>query len=161
MAVFAGIPAIRTILAGLLAITVLIPGALYAESMTPSSDEETFALPENGVLWTRDGNLAGKELTWGEALEFLNDLNMKKFGGCKGWRMPSREELTALLTYLDSGNADDEDISPEQDYYWSSSTDSLESGYADAVNMEDGSVDGNEKTDINYVWPVCGQQQPY
>ncbi|MDD2336712.1 MAG: DUF1566 domain-containing protein [Geobacteraceae bacterium] len=96
-------------------------------------------------------------MTWSEALEFLNHLNMQKFGGCEGWRLPSREELTDMLAYLDSGNVDDEDISPEQDDYWSSSVDPLENGYADVVNMEDGSVDNCEKTEINFLWPVCGQ----
>jgi len=62
-----------------------------------------------------------------------------------------------MATYLNSGNADDEGISPEQDYYWSATTDPLEKDYADAVNMEDGSVDICEKSEFNYVWPVCGQ----
>jgi len=147
-------------LAGLIAIFVSSPfhsGACFAESKIPVSDDETFTLPGNGVLWTRDGNPAGLELTWTEALEFLHELNMQKFGGCEGWRLPSRGELTELLAYLNSGNADDEDILAEQDYYWSSSAAPLESGYADAVNMEDGSVDTNQKDEINYVWPVCGQ----
>jgi len=160
MVFFARENMVMTILAGLIALCVYAPfhpGVCFAESETSVSEDETFTLPENGVLWPRDGNLAGKELTWSEALEFLNDLNLKKFGGCEGWRLPSREELTDVLAYLDSGNASDEDISPEQDDYWSSSEDPLENGYADVVSMEDGSVDSSEKTEINYVWPVCGR----
>jgi hypothetical protein len=160
MAVFARATIIRTMLAGLLTLWIyapLHPGLCFAESETSLSDDETFALPENGVRWTRDGNPAGKELTWAEAHGFLNELNLKKFGGCEGWRMPSREELAEMLTYLDAGNTDDVDIFPEQDDYWSSSADPLENGYADVVNMGDGSVDSSQKTEINFVWPVCGQ----
>jgi hypothetical protein len=160
MAVIARANIIRTILAGLIALFVSTPchpGPCLAESGTAVPAEETFVLPENKVLWTRDGNPAGTELTWAEAHTFLNGLNRKKFGGCERWRMPSRGELTQMLAYLDSGNADDEDISPEQGYYWSSSVDPLRNDYADAVSMEDGSVDSCEKSEINYVWPVCGQ----
>ncbi|RQW85683.1 MAG: DUF1566 domain-containing protein [Geobacter sp.] len=160
MTAFATTTAIRFMLAGLIAFFVSSPfhsGACFAQSKIPVSDDETFSLPGNGVLWTRDGNPAGLELTWTEALEFLHELNMQKFGGCEGWRLPSPGELTDLLAYLNSGNVDDEDILAEQDYYWSSSAAPLESGYADAVNMEDGSVDSNQKEEINYVWPVCGQ----
>jgi len=160
MTVFAKATAIRFILAGLIAIfvsTSFHSGSCFAESKIAVSDEETFTLPVNGVLWTRDGNLAGQELTWSEALEFLNELNAEKFGGCTAWRLPSSGELTDLLTYLNSGNADEANILAEQDFYWSSSVAPLETGYAVAVNMEDGSVDSNQKEEINYVWPVCGQ----
>jgi hypothetical protein len=160
MAVFARANVIRTVLAGLIALFVYAPvnpGRCFAESEIAVSADETFTLPESRVFWTRNSNPAGKELTWVEALAFLNELNMEKFAGCEGWRMPSRGELEDMLAYLNSGSADDEDIFPEQDDYWSSSVDPLEIGYADAVNMEDGSVDSNEKTETNYVWPVCGQ----
>jgi len=160
MAVFARANIIRTILAGLIALFVSIPfppGPCFAESEIAVSAEETFVMSGNKALWTRDGNPAGTELTWAEAHTFLHELNTKKFGGCERWRMPSRDELTQMLTYLESGNADEEAISPEQGYYWSSSVNPLENDYADAVNMEDGSVDNCEKTEINYVWPVCRQ----
>lgn len=160
MAVFARANIIRTILAGLIALFVSTPchpGPCFAASGLPVSAEETFVLPENQLLWTRDGNPFGTELTWAAAHTFLDELNRKKYAGCERWRMPSRGELTQMMTYLKSGNAVDEAISPELGYYWSSSVDPLENDYADAVNMEDGSVDSCEKTEINYVWPVCGQ----
>ncbi len=160
MVVSAHAPIIRAFLVGLIVIFInspFQPSFSFAESEIAVSAGETFTLPESGVFWTRNSNPAGQELTWAGALAFLNGLNIKKFAGCEGWRMPSREELTEMLEYLNSGSADDEDISPEQDDYWSSSVDPLEIGFADVVNMEDGSVDSNEKTETNYVWPVCGQ----
>jgi len=159
MAVCARVSGIGVIMAGLIALFVCIPfnpGSCSAENGVPGAKEETFVLPERGLIWTRNANPAGQEMTWSDSLVFLNGLNGKKFAGCEGWRMPSREELADMLTYLESGNGADDDISPEQDYYWSSSTDPLETGYADAVNMADGTVDICQKIDINYVWPVCG-----
>jgi hypothetical protein len=148
------------VLAGLMATLVSIPihpGPCSAETGVPASDGDTFVLPGSGASWTRDGNPAGKELTWAAAHDFLNDLSRKRFRGCAGWRLPSRGELTALAAYLNSGYADDEGISAEPDYYWSVSVDPLEKDYADAVNLEDGSVDSCDKSEFNYVWPVCGQ----
>lgn len=144
----------RCVMAGMFTILACIPcrpGHGFAESGL------TFSAPEGGVVWTRDGNPAGKELSWDEAHDYLRGLNTDSFGGCAFWRLPVRDELTALLAWLNSGNADGEQVSPEQDFYWSATTDSLETGYAYAVNMGDGSVDNCKKSDFNYVWPVCGR----
>jgi hypothetical protein len=160
MVVFAKTNIIRVMLTVFIVFTVsslFHSGPCYAENETNVSDDEAFVLPESQVLWTRDGNLAGSELTWVEAHDFLNNLNMKKFAGCERWRLPMQEEMTELLTFLDSGNADDEVVSHELDYYWVSASDVLEDGYADVVNMEDGSIDNCAKTESNYVWPVCDQ----
>ncbi|MDD2336711.1 MAG: hypothetical protein PHD01_09045 [Geobacteraceae bacterium] len=59
MAVCAKATIIRTILAGLITLCIYTPfhpGPCFAENKTSLLDDETFALPENGVLWTRDGN---------------------------------------------------------------------------------------------------------
>jgi hypothetical protein len=158
MAVFAQTNVIRVLLAVFLAFavhSVFPPGPCFAEKEISAPEAETFVLPESRVLWTRDGNPAGSELTWSEAHEFLNDLNRENFAGCAQWRLPLPEELAAMMAYLDSGNADNEDISLELDYYWVTSANGLESDYAESVNMEDGSTDSHLKSEINYVWPVC------
>jgi len=158
MAVFAQTNVIKVMVAVFLVFVfsgVLPPGPCFAENEIAAPEAEVFDLPESRILWTRDGNPAGSELTWTEAHEFLNELNRENFAGCTQWRLPSREELTEMLTYLNSGNADDGDISPELDDYWAFAANGLESDYADVVNMEDGSTDINLKSDSNYVWPVC------
>ncbi|MRR53797.1 MAG: DUF1566 domain-containing protein [Deltaproteobacteria bacterium] len=158
MAIFAQAKVIKVLLAVFLAFGaygLFQPEICYAEKEISTPEDETFVLPESRVLWTRDGNPAGSELTWSEAQEFLNDLNRENFAGCSLWRLPLPEELAAMLIYLDSGNADNEDISLEPDYYWVTSANGLESDYAEAVNMEDGSTDSNLKSESNYVWPVC------
>jgi hypothetical protein len=147
-------------LTGLLATLVTLavqPGGCSAETGAPAAYGKMFVLPGSGTSWTRDGNPAGREMTWAEAHDLLRELGMKRVTGCAVWRLPSRGELTAMASYLLSGNADGEGISPEQDFYWSSTTDPLEKDYAIAVNMEDGSEDSCDKSESNYVWPVCGQ----
>jgi hypothetical protein len=158
MSSFAKANVFRVMLAGILVFVAygLFQSELcFAENETTAPEAETFVLPESRILWTRDGNPAGSMLTWGEAHEFLHDLNLENFAGCERWRLPLQEELAELLIYLESGQADDEGIFPERDYYWSSAVNGLESDYADVVNMEDGSMDSRLKTDNNYVWPVC------
>jgi len=158
MAVFAQANVIKVMLAVFLAFAVsgvFPPGPCFAEKEISAPEDETFVLPESRVLWTRDGNPAGSELTWTEAHEFLDDLNRENFAGCTRWRLPSPGELAEMLTYLDSGNADNGEISPELDDYWAFAANGLESDYADVVNMEDGSTDSQLKSDSNYVWPVC------
>lgn len=158
MAVFAQVKVIKVLVAVFLAFVVsglLAPGPCFAEKEISASEAETFVLPEGRILWTRDANPAGSELTWAEAHEFLHELNREKFAGCTQWRLPSQEELAEMLTYLDIGNADDGDISPELDDYWAFAANGLESDYADVVNMEDGSTDIHLKSDSDYVWPVC------
>jgi len=151
---------VRVVLAGLIAALSAIPihaGPCSAETGASATVGGTFLMPGISASWTRDGNLAGKELTWVEAHDFLKDLNLKRFAGCARWRLPSRDELTALAAYLNSGYVEDEGISAEPDYYWSASVYPLEKDYADAVNLEDGSVDSCDKSEFNFVWPVCGQ----
>jgi len=158
MAVFARANVIKVLLAVFLVFVVncvFFPGPCLAEKEYSALEDETFVLAESRVLWTRDGNPAGSALTWSEAHEFLNELKRESFSGCTQWRLPSQEELAEMLTYLDSGNADNGDISPEPDYYWAFAANGLESDYAEAVNMEDGSIDSHLKSDSNYVWPVC------
>ena len=158
MADFAQAKVIKVLLAMLLIFVahgIFSPVTCFPETDNSAPEDETFVLPESRILWTRDGNPAGSELTWSEAHEFLSELNSENFAGCTRWRLPSREELAEMLAYLDSGNAVNEDISPELDYYWASAANGLESDYADVVNMEDGSNDIHLKSDSNYVWPVC------
>lgn len=148
------------VVGSLLAVLVWLPcrpGICLAETGPSAQAGPAVVVSPGGAVWTRDGNPAGKELTWKEAHDFLRDLNRDLFGSCAAWRLPERDELAALLAWLNSGNADNEAVSPEQDFYWSATTDPMETDYAYAVNMGDGSVDICEKSDFNYVWPVCGR----
>jgi hypothetical protein len=146
--ILTGLALVISLLAG-------IPESASADDTAPPPSGTTFRLPETGGVWTRDANPAGRELAWEEARRFLADLNGKGFGGCAQWILPSRDDLTAMARYMGNGGSDESGIYPVADFYWSSTTGSLESGYADAVSMEDGSVDSQSKDELNYLWPLC------
>lgn len=48
---------------------------------------------KTGLMWVRDGNVAGKELNWYEANKWTSNLN---YGGYNDWRLPTIEELKSL-----------------------------------------------------------------
>ena len=44
----------------------------------------------------------------------------------------------------------------QSNYYWSSTTNAANTGNAWNVNLNDGNANNDNKTNTNYVWPVCG-----
>ncbi len=47
-----------------------------------------------GLMWPKNGNLAGGTKTWQEALDYANGLN---YCGHSDWRLPNRKELFSLV----------------------------------------------------------------
>ena len=89
----------------------------------------------NGQCDLRDGSVAGQ------------------------WRLPSQEEWETLIDKsvrnpaLPSGHPF---TSVQSNYYWSSTSDASVASGAWRVNLSNGSVNLNYKTDGYYVWPVRG-----
>lgn len=120
----------------------------------------------NSIIWIRNANLAKQDIDG--ANELLKDLNLKKYAGYEGWRLPTVGELESLVKYAnDLGYSS----SPKEPYklfneigfynvqgsaYWSSSTNIFMafSGGAWGVNMDNGNTDYKNKTNLIYVWPV-------
>ncbi|MBN1684403.1 MAG: DUF1566 domain-containing protein [Gammaproteobacteria bacterium] len=48
-----------------------------------------------GLMWQQCGS--GNQLTFDEAVEYINKLNKKKFRGYKDWRLPTLEEAMSLM----------------------------------------------------------------
>ncbi len=113
-------------------------------------------------------------LTWSNALE---DLAMDDCGLSDGsvpgeWRLPNLRELQSLVHYGVVNPAVPNAAGTGQclndaacafsgvanSMYWSSSTLAINSGLAWFVNMNNGYVFHENKTIINYVWPVRGGQ---
>ena len=114
-----------------------------------------------GLMWPKNGNLAGTTKTWQEALTYSNDLN---YCGHTDWRLPNVNELESLV------NLEESDVAawlnlPAQGFnnvqssdYWSSSTIAYNPGYAWRVFMWSGFVGDFNKAYSSYVWPVRAGQ---
>ena len=49
---------------------------------------------QTGLVWARDAQILGKKVSWEEAVNYCESMDL---GGKKGWRLPTRDELIALL----------------------------------------------------------------
>jgi hypothetical protein len=80
-----------------------------------------------GLTFSRNGNLAGAEMPWGQALNYTSTLNSS--GGICGytdWRLPNRNELTSIIDRSQKNPAiplNHPFTNVNSNYYWSSSTD--------------------------------------
>lgn len=117
--------------------------------------DKTNFLTKPLVMWTRDGNLAGKKMTWNDAFNFIKRLNEQKYAGYNDWRLPTKEELETLLNFVKSNGMGF--INVQSAYYWSSSA-GIYKNFVWAVHMWDGVVNGSKDGDVLYVWPVRSGQ---
>jgi hypothetical protein len=113
---------------------------------------------QTGIIWSQDGNLAKKGVPWQEAEIFCQNVEI---GNTKGWRLPTREELIALLdpsqSYpaLPKGHPFKNVGSPKgQRHYWTSNDYESDSNSAWVVCSRGGSVEGSLKLFDYGVWPV-------
>src|SRR6185369_5409294 len=49
-----------------------------------------YADPQTGLMWARNGNIVGQELTWENAMNWVKNLN---YAGYTNWRLPTNEEF--------------------------------------------------------------------
>ena len=97
-----------------------------------------------GLMWTRNGNLAGSG-TWFAALDYVAAMNRGKgFCGHNDWRLPSRNELRSLVNRSQVSTAhwlNTQGFSNVQVYYyWSSTTNGVGSGEAWIVSSPKASL---------------------
>lgn len=120
----------------------------------------TFTDPQTGLMWTKSGNVAGNDMSWEEAMEWVKKLN---HGGYRDWRLPSIQELKAFTqrrgdcpaTWF-NGNGF---VNVKSCFYWSSSTSTSHSSFASGVFMNNGCAGDYPKGEghyCHYVWPVRG-----
>jgi hypothetical protein len=115
-----------------------------------------------GLMWTKNANLPGGDKTWQQALDYCNNLTL---GGYNDWRLPNQKELYSLTDFsryhpsLPTGHPF---TNVQDDFYWSSTTDtSWDPDYAWVVSMGNGYGGGDNKSYHYYVWPVrSGQTGP-
>lgn len=121
-----------------------------------------------GLMWTKSASLPGGTLTWYEALNYANTLNVC---GYSDWRLPNVIEMesvsnageTPVADWLD--NQGFTDVSIEN--YWTSTTFAGDTSLAWVVSMWSGYItntlwgppwNGRKtyKTDAHHVWAVRG-----
>jgi len=116
---------------------------------------------QTGLTWARNADIAKKAVPWQEAMKFCQDLEI---ANRKGWRLPTKEELSSLL---DTSRSDPplpdghpfvnvENRGSSWGSYWSSTTYEGNSKSAWIVSMDYGIVTDNLKIFDSRIWPVLG-----
>ncbi len=118
-------------------------------------DHLIYTDPQTGLMWARDGNIAGKQMDWNEALSWVKSL---KYGGYSDWRLPTKDELAAFAEQgvnRPSAYYNANGFSNVQADWYCSSTTGKGNGGAWVVNMADGGVNYYYRgKGSGYVWPV-------
>jgi serine/threonine protein kinase len=128
---------------------------------------------KTGLIWLKNANCPGHQMTWKEAMQWAAELAHGQCGLSDGskagdWRLPTKEEWEAMWDdrYSDpalcnaagTGQWKEGDafsgVPTSYTWYWSSSEISTSSAWS--VGLYDGSVYYNDKTYTFYVWAVRG-----
>ncbi|MDI6796695.1 MAG: DUF1566 domain-containing protein [Desulfatibacillaceae bacterium] len=129
-----------------------------AHNLRFEPQNEGFLDTATGLVWHRNPNLAGKNLSWQDALESIRQLNSQNPSAKRPWRLPGVREMESLLHMdthspaLPPGNP----FAGVAQACWTSTTSVYDPAYAWAIYMEDGRVGVGYKTKPDFgVWPVC------
>ena len=120
----------------------------------------TFYDQSTGLMWAKNGNIAGEEMNWVDAMRWVKNLN---YGGYSDWRLPTRKELGSFSKLGGDRpsqwfNANGFDA-VQSAYYWSSSSsDANIRSDAWLVSMFSGYVLYDSKSSSYFVWPVRSGQ---
>lgn len=127
-----------------------------------------------GLMWARNGNIAGKTMTWKEANEWVIMLNLDGYGN---WHLPTKEEFLSLIMRGDKmtdsigrqtryypykwlANCGFNNVPDSNDtWYWSSFSNAVNCSYAWLVDLGGGGVRSDVESSSRYsVWPVRTEQ---
>jgi len=131
---------------------------------TVQSDTNVVLDNLTGLMWARNANLDGKK-NWEDAIDYCEGLS---YGRYDDWRLPNRQEILSLIDdeFFDpplcntdgtaQWSADNPFTRVQPTYYWLSTTYVHFPDYAWFVDMINGHMDRDDKTETRYVWPVRG-----
>jgi hypothetical protein len=110
-----------------------------------------------GLVWHKNPNLAGKNLSWQDALESIRLLNRQNPSAKRPWRLPGVREMESLLDMdahspaLPKGHP----FAGVAQACWTGTTSVYDPAYGWAIYMEDGRVGVGYKERPEFgVWPV-------
>ena len=113
---------------------------------------------QTGIIWTQNASHANKKISWQEAVEYCQNYEL---GRQKDWRLPTKEELIALLDTSRSHPALPEghpfiDVRPDGkgSSYWTNTEFEGDDKYAWIISTSAGQVMESHKLMDNSVWPV-------
>jgi hypothetical protein len=110
-----------------------------------------------GLVWLKNAN---NSKTWANAITYCEDLATG--ASASDWRLPNVRELRSLVNYGSTAPytwLNDQGFANVQGYYyWSSTSYAPYTPYSWFVFMCNGRVDGYNKSNTFYVWPVCSGQ---
>jgi len=145
-----------------------ISGLIW-ETKTKMDNINNYADPhdaDNIYTWydsnsTTNGGNAGTSGNGTDTEDFLKALNDAKYGGFSDWRLPTVLELPFIVNHSIFGTGPALDIgyfpNTRMSWYWSSSTQVYEPGYAWGVYL-DGGYGNGPKSYAGYVCAVRGGQ---
>ncbi len=86
---------------------LLFPAALLLFACSAAKPNFAFmektAVDQNtGLTWTRNANMAGRQLIWrgdDNVYEYMKRLNETSYAGYSDWRVPTKDEMAKLVEY--------------------------------------------------------------
>lgn len=130
-----------------------------------SKDGATVRDTKTGLMWMQNAAIAGRGMSWGEAMAWVRGINI---GGFKDWRLPTVNELGTMAKAGKAGEFGMNSLpmwfnangfsNVQAIFYWSSTTYADDTAAAWCVLMRDGSVNWFGKNAGFYVWPVRSGQ---
>jgi hypothetical protein len=147
----------------------MVRGGAWTSPRFADQNNNTILDNNTGLIWTKDANAPGPTACvpatmkkWQASLDYVNCLNINDYLGFTDWRLPNVVELRSLANTSQSATSQwliaqgFTGLQPEP--YWSSSSAADGPSSAWGVDMGVGAVDGDDKSDVNYVWPVRSGQ---
>lgn len=109
---------------------------------------------ETGLIWAKDGNISGEEMTWQKAQTWAATLN---YAGYVNWRLPTLKEFLSFTKHGRKGLGTNgfNNVRVIEDRYWTAT----EVDYGSAPNVyirenDNGGGGSPDKGFKNFAWPV-------
>jgi len=126
-----------------------------AEEQKKQMEHLVYTDPQSGLMWPRNANIAGSEMTWDAAICWVKNLN---YAGFSDWRLPTKDVLAAFFRAGSKTsawfNANGFEGIHQAGWYWSGTEDCNINAWN--VHVKSGHPYNDYKSSVNYVLPVRG-----